>query len=151
MFYEDLARGKKGEKYVCELMARRQHKVKDISEDTKAGFDFYIDEDKVELKTDYIINSSNNLFLEDYISYYKGGSAQGWFNTCKAKYLFYLDEHSLTLYIYLLDELRQYVNSNKSLLPYKSLDDGYKRVYGYCLNKDLVRRQVIEKDELLAG
>ena len=62
--------------------------------------------------------------------------------------LFYLDEKSMTLYIYLLDELRDYIKRNKGVIPYRSLDDGYKRVYGYCLNKDLVRKQVIERNEV---
>lgn len=148
MFYKDLERGKKGERYVCELMARRHHKVKDVSLDFDAGFDFWIDDNKVELKTDYVINRSGNLFLEDYIKYSKGDSAQGWFKTCKAQYLFYLDEKSLTLYIYLLDELRDYVKENQGYIPYRSVDDGYKKVYGYCLNKDLVRRQVIKEKEV---
>lgn len=150
MFNEDLARGKKGEKYVLNLMAARNHEVEDVSLDFNAGYDFLIDENKVELKTDYVINRSGNLFLEDSIEYFKGGRAKGWFNTCKAQYLFYLDEKSLTLYIYSLDELREYVNENRGVIPYRSLDDGYKRVYGYCLNKDLVRSQVIKKDEVCA-
>ena len=148
MFYTDLERGKKGERYVCALMERRNHEVKDVSLDFEAGFDFWIDDNKVELKTDYVINHSDNLFLEDYIEYSKGGCAKGWFNTCKAQYLFYLDEKSLTLYIYLLDELRDYVKENRGVIPYRSLDDGYKRVYGYCLNKDLVRNQVIRNSEV---
>lgn len=149
MFYEDLRRGKKGEQYVCELMESRNHKVEDVSLDFDAGYDFLIDDDrKIELKTDYVINHSDNLFLEDCISYSKGDMAQGWFRTCKANYLFYLDEKSLTLYIYCLDELRDYVEKHKNRIPYRSVDDGYKRVYGYCLNKDLVRKQVINKMEV---
>ena len=143
MFYEDLARGKKGETYVKKLMALRSHKVVDVSEQTTIGFDFYISDKKVELKTDYVINRTNNLFLEDSILYSRGGSRKGWFKTCKADYLFYLDEHTLTLYIYQLSDIRKYIEDYKGYIPYRSVDDGYKRVYGYCLDKDLVEHQTI--------
>lgn len=148
MFYEDLARGKVGESYVKDLMEHRKHKVKDVSDIPSLGFDFYISNKKVELKTDYVMNRTNNLFLEDCCEYKRGGGRAGWLRTCKADYLFYLDEKDYTLYIYLLDEIRNYVKENKDTIPYRSLDDGNKRVFGYCLNKDLVRNQVIRKNEV---
>ena len=143
MFNDDLKRGKKGEAYVRGLMESRKHTVEDVSNDTTIGFDFLIDNRKCELKTDYVINTSGNLFLEDYIDYSKGGRARGWFKSCKADYLFYLDEKSLDLYIYLLEEIRDYVDKN--YVPVRSLDDGYKRVYGYCLDKDAVPHQTIAR------
>ena len=143
MFYEDLSRGKKGESYVRTLMGRRNHTVEDVSNDFSIGFDFYVDDRKCELKTDNVINYTENLFLEDYMDYMEGGRAQGWLNTSKAEYLFYLDEKNYNLYIYILDELRDYVNKNKCYIPVRSKDDGYKVVYGYCLDKDAVRHQTI--------
>ena len=143
MFYDDLKRGKKGESYVKELMAGRNHKVEDVSMDFAIGYDFLIDDKKCELKTDKVINRSGNLFLEDYMEYSKGGCAKGWLKTSKAEYLFYLDEQSYNLYIYLLDELRDYLKEN--WVPMRSVDDGYKRVYGYCLDKNAVRHQTIER------
>ena len=143
MFYEDLSRGKKGEAYVRNLMAARNHKVKDVSNNYSIGFDFYIDEKKCELKTDYKINESGNLFLEDYVRYSKGGYGAGWLRTCKADYLLYLDEKSGTLYIYSLNEIRTYLEQN--YVPLRSLDDGYKTIFGYCLPHDTVRHQTIKR------
>ena len=145
MFLEDLYRGKKGERYVRELMEHRNHQVKDVSNNPSLGYDFIISDKKVEIKTDYIISRTNNLFLEDYCQYCRGGKAEGWLRTCQADYLFYLDEKNLTLYIYFLEDIRKYIEENEKEIPYKGLYDGYKRVYGYCLNKDRVKHQTIKR------
>ena len=147
MFNEDLVRGKKGQCYVRNLMRKRNHYIKDVSDNYTIGFDFYVDDKKCQLKTDSIINTSGNLFLENYMDYSNGDSARGWLNTSKADYLFYLDEKNYNLYIYKLDEIREYVKTNKNTIPVRSLNDGYKRIFGYCLNKDAVRHQTIRKSE----
>ncbi len=145
MFGDDLKRGKRGENYVRDLMARRNHKVIDVSDNYDIGFDFFVDDMKCELKTDYVINQSGNLFLEEYMDYFKGGRTQGWFKTSKATHLLYLDEKSKTLYIYLLDSLRDYVKENIGYLTLRSLDDGYKTVFGYCVPIDAVPHQTIKR------
>lgn len=144
-FYIDLKRGEVGEDKVISILKQRGHNIVDVraaAEYQKADIDFLVDGRSCEVKTDYRIWETGNLFLEDYISYkskepYRGG----FFRTSEAEYLFYIDIHNDVLYIYKMEELRAFAAAHRTNV--KACEDSYKTTYGICLDKDLVRHQVI--------
>lgn len=139
LFEKQLARGATGEAKVKEFLESKGNVVVDVSKREEyfaKDIDFIINGRTVELKTDYRINQTGNLFLEDKIEYRKGDSANGWFNTCEAEFLFVLNINDNELYIYNLADLRRYVESRSQ--KRKFVNDGYKRVYGIIVNKDAI-------------
>jgi len=70
-FFNDLERGKSGEQMFIETAQQLGYKVEDLSDDRyyqKKGVDFRITKsDKsllVDVKTDYLMHSTGNIFLE---------------------------------------------------------------------------------------
>lgn len=144
-FREDLQRGKKGEEKVMEIMKQRGHNIVDLTANAQyfdLDIDFLVGGRSCELKTDYVISRTGNLFLEDYMRYDDGNYGEGYYRKSQAEYLFYYDIKSDILYIYPFEELRKYISSTPGI-PVRSLEDANKTVYGYCLNKDAVEHQTI--------
>lgn len=128
-------------------MIDRGHTVDDLTcnkECFAADIDFNISGRTCELKTDYVINRTGNLFLEDYLVYTDGRYDGGYLRKSKAEYLLYFDIKGSVLYIYPFSELKQYIKENCGYIPIKVRNDGFKKVYGYCLDKDKVEHQIIE-------
>lgn len=70
-FWNDLGRGKVGEKIFCNVVADKGYEIFDLSNDKvyqKKGVDFKIKkglkEILVDVKTDYIMHKTGNIFLE---------------------------------------------------------------------------------------
>ena len=140
------AKGDKGEELIIEFMQNRGHEVIDLSNDkrySEPDIDFQIAGKFVELKTDYKMSRTNNLFLETKIEYYNGTSAEGYFAKSKAEYLFYLDINNKELYIYNFEDLRKLVQSGN--YQTRTAKDGYKTIYGTIINKDLAKPSQILK------
>lgn len=146
-FLRDLKRGEQGERAVINTMISRGHTVEDLTSNKEffeKDIDFIVSGKTCELKTDYVIGRTGNLFLEDYMEYTKDFSRRsGFFNTSEAEFLFYLDAKNKVLYIYDFEQLRAYVKENSAFIKRRSCNDGYKVIYGYCLNKDAVNHQTI--------
>lgn len=146
LFYTQRKKGKVGERKIIQLMQQRGHQVIDLTDDSRyyaEDVDFIIAGKKCELKTDYIIARTNNLFLETKIEYMSDKEdKEGYFAITKAEYLFYLDEKNNVLYIYTMEQLKDYIDNNYVVT--RICNDGYKKVYGYCLNKDKVPHQTIQ-------
>ena len=144
LFETQLARGKKGEELFAKTMVERGHIVEDLRDDEKwrkADVDFSIDGRLVEVKTDYRMNQTGNIFLENGISYAKGGNRDGWFKQTQAEYLAFVDAKTNKIYIYPMELLKEFVEGRLYLL--RQCDDGYKIVYGYCVPKNAVAYQLI--------
>ncbi len=70
-FWNDLDRGKVGERIFCNAMADKGYEIFDLSNDKtyqKKGVDFRIKKDSkeilVDVKTDYLMHKTGNIFLE---------------------------------------------------------------------------------------
>lgn len=70
-FWNDLGRGKVGERIFCNVMADKGYEIFDLSNDKayqKKGVDFKIKKDSkeilVDVKTDYVMHKTGNIFLE---------------------------------------------------------------------------------------
>lgn len=151
-FHTDLERGALGERAVIDLMVSRGHQVVDIRADKDAqnsDIDFLIDGVLCELKTDFVCWRTGNLFLEDILLYSNNTDAQGWFRKTEAEFLFYLDWENKQLHIYRMADLRAYICEHKRETPLKFVDDGYKRVYGYCVPISALAHQLIALQEVL--
>lgn len=61
-----------------------------------------------EVKWDYRMNKTGNLYLEIINGHSEGG--RGWWEFCQADYLVYGDAHTQTFYVFSLLELRDVVN-----------------------------------------
>ena len=145
MFERDLERGKRGEKIVKKYLELKGCVVEDVSDNPEyqgKDIDFLVNGKTVELKTDYIIHKSNNLFLETRYYYTKDTPhvkahtvVKGYLGTSEAEYLAYYDIVWDRLYIYKFDDIKNYVINMYKTIPLRVCNDGYKRVEGYCLNK----------------
>lgn len=144
-----LAKGKLGEDIVRQVMSARGHEVIDVSNDSsywREDVDFIIANKKVELKTDYWIHKTDNIFLElDMMYHIDGAMRDGYFVTTEAEYLFYLDIKNLILYIYEMKNLKDYVSLHKPSIIFTT--DYNKTISGYLLNKDKVKHQTIFLEE----
>lgn len=110
--------GRYGELLFQQIMENKGYKVEDVTEDPQyqdKDIDFIVtsptsgEVKTFEVKWDYKINRTNNLFLEVANSHSTRGI--GWWEFCKADYLAYGDAHSRIFYIFSLLELRERVNT----------------------------------------
>lgn len=159
-FERDLSRGKIGEDIVKGFFSsfgREVIDVSDIEEYQKQDIDFLVGDISVEVKADDIIHQTKNLFLE-YKSVYtkdtkhtkKGDETPGWILTTGADWLAYYDTYYDTLYLYKVSDIKDYLHNNKNELVIKHCDDGYKTVYGVCLNRYKVQPTVYNKISKIA-
>jgi len=65
------------------------------------------------------------------IDYNKGG----WFDTCEADELYYIDAVNSICYVVPLEDLRDYINTHQC--KYGECDDKYKRSRGILVNIDI--------------
>lgn len=118
-FYDDLERGKRGEKLVYDALTARGSIVTDLRDDEEARFndiDFLLEKDgqttTLEVKTDFRSEETGNLFIEYENSNNKRHKYKGWYCYCKAQYLCFVQETARKAYIVLFDELKQTLKKN---------------------------------------
>ena len=138
-FFNDLDRGKVGERILANIVANKGYKISDLSDDRvyqKKGVDFRIKNDSkdvlVDVKTDYLMYKTGNIFLE-----IQDGPRVGWAKKTAADLIFYIDYNSNTVYVLewdscadKIDELRTVSFNNQdgvhmvgALLPIDKLDE----------------------------
>lgn len=109
--------GKQGENLFKQIMESRGYTVEDVSGNKEywdKDIDFIITSPTTgsvktfEVKYDFRINKTGNLYLEIANIHSKGG--KGWYEFCQADYLAYGDAANGTFYIVPLLELRERVN-----------------------------------------
>lgn len=129
-FKQQLDKGKCGESVVAAFFYNRGNQVKDVSNDTeyqKKDIDFIITnkdgvEMTVEVKTDYKLNASGNLFFES--TYYKEwGESPGWYDYCMADYIAFYDVIGNRLYIYDFRNGKDYVRAAAEYRQFYNRDD----------------------------
>lgn len=138
-FYNDLDRGKVGERIFANIVADKGYEIFDLSNDKayqKKGVDFRIRNENqqllIDVKTDYIMYKTGNIFLE-----LQDGPRVGWAKKTIADLIFYIDYNSNMVYVLewsscaaKIDELRKVAFSNQdgismvgALLPVDRLDE----------------------------
>lgn len=138
-FWNDLDRGKIGERIFAKIATDRGYEIFDLSNDRtyqKKGVDFRIKNDLrdvlIDVKTDYIMYKTGNIFLE-----IQDGPRTGWAKKTIADLIFYIDYNSNKIYILewsscaaKIDELRTVSFYNQdgirmvgALLPVNKLDE----------------------------
>lgn len=109
-------KGKRGEALFAQIMQNKGYKVEDVS----ANPEYYYKGDLLitslasgltktfEVKFDYVINNTGNLYLELWNK--NSQNCQGWYKFCSADYLAYGDAKTGTFYIIELLELHKRVS-----------------------------------------
>lgn len=136
-FQQQLAIGKSGEQIVKQFLINRGHNVTDVSNNAayfKKDIDFIITDTLgfqyfVEVKTDYKLHKSGNLFFES--TYHKSwGDTSGWYDYCEADYIAFLDAVEMKLYIYDFRRGKEYVKKNAEYREFYNYDDAcYREAY----------------------
>lgn len=129
MFDELLEPVKDGEWELKNFLREHGCKVTDVSDNPRywrKDIDFLIEENgkqwSIEVKYDYVMSKSGNIYCEWLNPRSKGG--KGWLQFCKADFLFYGDARNRIFYALEVDELREYVLQNKDKLKRRSTNDG---------------------------
>lgn len=111
-----MSRGTEGEQLFQEIMQNRNYKVIDTTNNSSfwgKDIDFIVTSPitgktkTFEVKWDYKINKTGNLYLEIINGNSEGGT--GWYEFCKADYIAYGDAVNRTFYIIPLLELKKKV------------------------------------------
>lgn len=151
IFEFQLRKGKVGEDVIENLMKKRGHEVICVASQQEFfndDIDFLIDGIKCELKTDYRISKTGNLFLESEMYYFSDGRKEkGYFYKTKADYLFYYDINNDILLIYKISALKEYINDSTHKCNTREVDDGYKIVTGYVIPYNCIPHQEINVKE----
>lgn len=110
--------GKIGERKFSQLMQRKGYAVQDVTQDPEY---FYKDIDfictspftgvtkNIEVKWDYKIHKTKNLYLETYNRNSKAVKCKGWYKFCQADYLAYGDAVSGIFYMIDFQKLKERV------------------------------------------
>ena len=138
---------KYGEQLFKQLMEKRGHIVQDLTAEKPyqiQDIDFKITSPSgitkfFEVKYDSKINSTGNLFVEFFNAYNYGGL--GWYEFCKADYISYGDAHTNTFYCFLLEDLRQLINSHK----FNVATADNEKIAGYLVPLRLIERLEVIK------
>lgn len=108
-FFQDLARGCAGEEVVKQWLIKRGNKVDDVRDDREyqqQDIDFVVnDVNCIEVKTDYRIARTNNVCFE-----LSNQRFRGWFDYCKADFLFIYDINSNILHVVYLSKFREFID-----------------------------------------
>lgn len=138
-FFNDLDRGKVGERIFSDIVEARGWTLEDLSNDKtyqKQGVDFFAKKENqqlmIDVKTDYVMYKTGNIFLE-----LQDGPRDGWAKKTIADLIFYIDYNSNRVYILgwnscaaRIGELRKVSFNNQdgihmigALLPIDKLDE----------------------------
>ena len=137
---------KYGEQLFKQLMEKRGNTVEDLTAQKEfqiLDIDFRITSPSgitkfFEEKYDSKINTTGNLFVEFFNAHNYGGL--GWYEFCKADYIAYGDAHTNTFYCFLLEDLRQLINTHK----FNVATADNEKIAGY-----LVPLRLIENKEII--
>ena len=143
-----MTNSKQGEQLFIQFIEQLGHIVEDLTADREfqiADIDFKITSPSgitkyFEVKYDAKINSTGNLFVEFFNAHNYGGL--GWYEFCKADFISYGDAHTNTFYCFLLEDLRQLINSHK----FNVATADNEKIAGY-----LVPLRLIENKESIEG
>ena len=138
-------KGRQGELLFKQLMEQQGYIVKDVTMQPEYQYkdiDFVITSTSgltktFEVKWDYKINKTNNLFLEVASANSYQWGCSGWWEMCKADYLVYGDAINRKFYIFNLLELRQIV----SQLPKNYAECG-KDSLGLLVNLNQIKKYI---------
>ena len=138
---------KYGEQLFKQLMEKRGNKVEDLTADREfqiVDIDFRITSPSgitkfFEVKYDSKINSTGNLFIEFFNAHNYAGL--GWYEFCKADYIAYGDAHTDTFYCFLLENLRQLINSHR----FNVATTDNEKIAGYLIPLKLIERLEVIK------
>lgn len=121
-----------GEELVINTLKARGHNVQDVSSNSEywhKDIDAITELGTIEIKTDNRISETGNLFIETFNECSKGG--KGWFRFCEAQFIFYTDAANKITYIFLMDELKQYISIHEKEYETRNVRDyNGKRSYG---------------------
>lgn len=113
-------KGRIGEQLFKQIMESRNYTVEDVSNNPdywSQDIDFICTSPTTgltrsfEVKWDFSLNYTKNLFIEYYCPHSKGG--RGWFEFCKADYIAYGDAINETFYIIPREELKERIKDMK--------------------------------------
>ncbi len=110
-FYTDLERGEVGENKFIELCNRLNFKCVDVSDEKEyqdLDVDFIVDNTLVEVKTDYKIAETSNLYIEVWSSNKIG--YKGWYQKTKCEYMYVYDVNNKLMYGFCFNDLKEYVD-----------------------------------------
>lgn len=119
-FYNDVRRGKVGERLFADAYARAGHKVEDVSNITdyrRRDIDFIVSNKSgqtttIEIKTDEASEYTGNVFVEYFNSNNESRDYLGWLMYCEAEYIGFVQPHNKKAMIVSFDELKQNIKEN---------------------------------------
>lgn len=105
----------------------------------------------IEVKWDTHIATTGNLFIETSSDLWN--NKPGWFNFCKADYIYYGDYHNRKFYKISRLALKEYIEENKEELKYRTANDYYKgnvvkQSGGYLVPLDSILNLIEEEIDL---
>lgn len=108
-----------GEYYACQYLKSQGYEVEDTTLNPdywEKDIDFIARKGNegisIEVKWDNRISDSGNMFIETITDIDKG--KQGWFEFCKADYIYYGDSNNNLFYVFKTDDLRRFMRNNKT-------------------------------------
>ena len=114
--------GKEGEIKAKQCLESKGWKVKDLTtcqDFFKKDIDFLISKNDIqvyiECKWDSRISSTGNLFIETSTDIEE--DKEGWFQYCQADFIFYGDANNNLFYVFVLDDLKRYIQEQDKPLP----------------------------------
>lgn len=124
--------GDEGERAFAELMKKNNVKTDDVSDNPEywvKDIDFIItdrygNERTIEVKNDACMSKTGNLYIETFNP--RSIGQQGWFNFTEAEILAYEDANNKIFYFITLENLRNYINTNKQNIKIAGTPDGSK-------------------------
>ena len=144
-------KGRKGEILVQQYLLSMGWQVIDLTncqDFFSKDIDFQIikggEKHYIEVKYDYRIAETNNMFIETRTDL--DNDKEGWFNFTQAEFLWYGDQQNDLFYVFLLADLKQYIQEQEELLPQRKAADYdiYQRIrkvsQGYLVNIEDFRK-----------
>lgn len=156
-FNERLEIGKSGETIVAEFLRGRGISVEDVTDQREyqiKDIDFKLTNQEgqkctLEVKTDYLLNKTGNLFFEG-VYYKEFGESKGWNDYCEADYIAFLDAIGMKLYIYDYRNGKECITKKGELKYFFNNDDGcYREAYLLPLH-EAKRANLLQKFDLCA-
>ena len=156
-FQQKLKIGKSGEQIVAEFLRNRGITVVDVSDVREyqiKDIDFLLTNNEgqkcaVEVKTDYLMNKTGNLFFESV--YHKDfGDSKGWLDYCKADYNLFFDAIGNQLYIYDYQNGKDIITAKGELRYFYNSDDGCDREAYLLPLHEAKRANLLQKFDLCA-
>ena len=127
-FYNDKARGKRGEKLVYDALTAKGHTLIDLTEDPVAqekDIDFEVIQKcgyhtTLEVKSDFASERTENLFIEMENMNPRAKKRAGWYYYTQCEYICFVQETARKAYIVLFDDLKKALKTNRCRTAYSS-------------------------------